>query len=298
MSLGHQGEYISDRIYDVLERILPKEQDFKFRMNFQSGTLSDFYFRDRHLGVNEDEYQRLVIRNMYLDKYPEDIVLVMPEGESLVQEGINLLCQTWDFLPNDLLSLTRRLSPDLVFLLPYKGSYRIVASAVAFPSKWDPKEKIGRMIEESHSVVPHLNENLGKNIIARLNAMKESETVYRYNLGLSPIGTLNQHPKRNVPSFKEKLSRDRLFTRFFLRIEEQALTKLPHGLLFGIQVHTFESLDLFNVEKNVNKAKSIYNGLQHWLDTMPQDVAEYKGIDSESKKMILEQIDKTLKIVG
>jgi hypothetical protein len=93
----------------------------------------------------------------------------------------------------------------------------------------------------------------------------------RANWGLSRSGELNQNPWRRLPRLETGLDP----AGIFIRIERQALVRLPEvdGVLFGIRILTMP-LSQF-VQDPVART-----GLLRALSTMPDKVAEYKGIQA------------------
>jgi hypothetical protein len=98
----------------------------------------------------------------------------------------------------------------------------------------------------------------------------------RSNWGLSRSPELNQHPSRNTPRLDETVTLDQVH----FRLEEQSLTALPatNGILFGIRVR--------NVALSSYRNSSEGERLANALETMPEAIAEYKGLTRARKQII------------
>lgn len=166
--------------------------------------------------------------------------------------------------------------PDWLILRREEGAARLVAGCVCFPSSWSLEEKIARPIEEIHGVVPGLNASVGKQIGTFLDRIKPGVSWTRSNWGLSRSAAWNQHPSRKTPRLDETVA----LNEVFFRVEEQSLVSLPrtNGILFGIRLKVFP---LEGYERTKDGSKLI----QH-LQTMPEPMAQYKGLSSARSRII------------
>ena len=136
---------------------------------------------------------------------------------------------------------------------------------------------MGRPLDWIHQVVPGLNQHLGQPIDAFLRRMAPGISWLRANWGLSRSPELNQHPHRNLPRLDASVRPDEVW----LRVEHQALVALPRsgGILFGIRV-VVHPLD------EIRRTPAAANGLRRALETMPEDMAVYKGIAPARESLI------------
>lgn len=173
--------------------------------------------------------------------------------------------------------LGRVFEPDLLFLTPLDGEFRLVAGCVCFPSSWSLEEKVGRTLGEIHSPVPGLNAQLAAPITQFLHRLAPGIAWCRENWGLSASPEPNQHPSMRIP----RLTADATLEGTWLRVERQALVALPRsgGVCFGIRV---ESHPLTVVMADVPARE----GLRRALETMPAEMADYKGISAARARLI------------
>jgi hypothetical protein len=160
--------------------------------------------------------------------------------------------------------------PDFLLLkLDDDGRIRLHAGCVCFPSSWKLTDKIGRPLEEIHEPVPTLNPSIGGSIASFLSRLRPGSTWTRANWGMARSPELNLHPDRDMPRLVLPLKIEEVW----VRIENQALVSLPSskGILFGIRLEIV-SLEQFRSEPIALK------GLQRALRTMPESIAEYKGL--------------------
>lgn len=131
-------------------------------------------------------------------------------------------------------------------------------------------------MDEIHGVVPSLNVELGRQIATFLARLKPGVTWMRSNWGLSRSSELNQHPSRNTPRLDETATLDQVY----FRLEEQSLTALPatNGILFGIRVRNVALSSYGNTSEGERLANA--------LETMPEAIAEYKGLTRARKQII------------
>lgn len=252
--------------------------DYEFRMGIRRGEPAEFF---RASALHESI---LTERRHWLAETPEAYMGVLPGGAALIDEAIAFFGE-WGTLsgaelqfvsgaPEPLRRLQRlgeRIEADLLFLAPGKsGQMEMLAGCVCFPSSWPPAEKFGRPMAEIHSPAPGLNSSLGSQIDTFLSRLRPGPAWLRSNWGLSASAELNQHPDRSLPRLTPELRLDQIW----LRVERQALVLLPAsgGMLFALQIEN-ESLDLLKGE-----APEAALRLVHALETMPEEIARYKGI--------------------
>ena len=88
---------------------------------------------------------------------------------------------------------------------------------------------------------------------------------------------MNQHPDRQIPCLDASAG----LGEVWLRVEWQALISLPQSgcILFGIRVEVFPQADV--------KVDSIArDGLKRALESMPEPIAEYKGLSTARTRII------------
>jgi Protein of unknown function (DUF3445) len=172
-------------------------------------------------------------------------------------------------------SLTRNIGP-------HTGAGFCFAGAIAqwtdrrwrcclLPSSWALPEKIGRTLHETHAPVPDLNPQLGERIRTALDRLPLGAAWERENWGLSRSCERDQHPDRILRRLDETVEPDELW----LRVERQVLYRLPQtgGILFGIRVEIIPWHEIVQSE-------GARAGLRRSLETMPAEIASYKGLST------------------
>ena len=259
------------------------EGDHRFSMRFQRGGVAEFFApTEHHAGL-------IAERRRWLAESSENYSVLLPEGEPLLEEMIELV-RTWpQVLPRPEAStawdrcrtLGETLEPDFLLLkADVGGAFRLLGGCVCFPSSWSLAEKIGRPLDVIHNVVPGLNAALGSQINSFLAGMKPGIAWLRANWGLSRSPELNQHPSRNLP----KLDATASLSEVWLRVERQALAVLPRhrGVLFGIRIETYDLAEM--------RLAGVVKGLARALRTMPEAMAQYKNL-ALAKERILSLIE-------
>jgi hypothetical protein len=170
-------------------------------------------------------------------------------------------------------------APDFLLLRrePTTEKFRFVGGAVCFPSAWDPANKLGRTLAEIHAPAPTLNATLGERIERFLRGLRPGEVFERENWGLSAAPDLRYHPALERPRFGAAA---RLEDVWF-RLEEQALVLLPGGLdlVFLIHVRVWPVPEVLALP-------GLRPGLIQALRSMPEAIAEYKGLGAVRNDLI------------
>jgi hypothetical protein len=159
--------------------------------------------------------------------------------------------------------------PDFVLL---DEDLRVQAGCVCSPSFWSLPEKLGQPIDLVHAPVPGLNMELGAKIRTFLDKLKPNEVWERWNWGLAATPELNCHPAMQRPRLTESATLD---TTWF-RVEHQALVRLrkTQTILFGIRVM------VSTLREEMEAAPEFALALRQQLQTMPESVADYKGLST------------------
>ena len=107
----------------------------------------------------------------------------------------------------------------------------------------------------------------------------------RENWGLTRSPELNYHPKLGRARLGESVSA----AEVFLRIEHQAFVHLPHGIVLAVRIEPICVTELAHEPE-------VLAGLLGNLESMPPEVAEYKGLSAGIGRVcgILREISETL----
>jgi hypothetical protein len=153
----------------------------------------------------------------------------------------------------------------------------VQGGVVCFPSSWALREKLGRTLDFTHSVVPDLNAQLAPRIQKALAQLAPGAAWERENWGLSRDAERNHFVGRPRRRLDASVAADEVW----LRIERQVLMKLPGtgGILFGIR------LEIVPWPKVVADPE-VVDGLKRAVSSMSDEAARYKGLQ-EAREVIL-----------
>ena len=147
---------------------------------------------------------------------------------------------------------------------------------VAFPSAWDPQEKVGQNFSEVHQPVAN-NTALLRSHRPVMNALFHKGPFVRFVWGLSANGRLGQHPLEAETSLPRDILRSpaKLAAALFFRTERQVSIPLPTfgRCLFTVRVAT-QPLEaaLCNDERRRTFAAA--------LASMDEELLAYKGLSA------------------
>lgn len=220
-------------------------------------------------------------RREWLDRAPELCVVSSNAGERLANEAWNQAVE-WGLVKDEpersIEGLGRRWEADFIFL--DAETFRLAGGCVCFPSSWSLQESVGRSLEEVHDLVPGLNPAIGDKIRRFLERLAPGQAFLRENWGMTRTGHLNYHPSLG----RERLDETVSLGEVFLRIEHQVFSRLPTGVMMGVRI---EPVSLENL---IERSPETARRLRRQLETMPTEVAVYKGLDRAIDR-IVELID-------
>ena len=253
--------------------------DYRFQLRFKRGEPADFFARTPGYATVLAERQR------WLRREPETYAALLPPGEALLEEAVELAGNCHGFAPpisttvwQKCLALGEFWEADYLLLKgDAGGEIRLYGGCLCFPSSWRLSDKLGKPIEFIHGPVPGLNASIGAAIHKFLTNLKPGAASLRHNWGLARSAELNQHPDRALPRLDATVGANEVW----LRVEHQALVALPKtgGILFGIRV----------VNHALNEVKADPVTAAHLcraLETMPEEMARYKGLASARERIL------------
>ena len=150
------------------------------------------------------------------------------------------------------------LQEDFVILKHHEDTLRTEYLSVCFPSRWDPREKLGLDFAAIHAPVAD-NQTLiaaGPNIMT-MAFMKQP--MLRHVWLIVPAASLDQHPKKNQAWWSETLADPSpLLPRLFFRIERQTTWPLPHlqRAVFFIRLMMSPLVDVLRILSPVRPERS------------------------------------------
>jgi dimethylamine monooxygenase subunit A len=240
--------------------------EFRWHLGLRPGDARAFF------APTTDHASILAERAHWLSESPEEYALLTSRGEPLLTEAVEF-ARNWGamFEGDSLLALGRAWEPDFVLLSLDEDAPVVEGGAVCFPTSWSLREKLGRTLMETHGPVPRLNAELATRISTALRKLAPGAAWERDNWGLVRTAELNRHPRMQRP----RLEATETPGQVWLRTEHQLLFKLPRtgGILFGIRVGHLPLRELL--------ADPIArDALRGALESMPDDAADYKGLQA------------------
>lgn len=180
--------------------------------------------------------------------------------------------------------LAATLQEDFVILKQDGDTLRTEYLSVCFPSRWDPREKLGLDFAAIHAPVAD-NQALiaaGQRIMT-MAFMKQP--MLRYVWLIVPSASLGQHPEKNEAWWTEAL-RDMspLLSNLYFRVERQTTWPLPHlqRAVFFIRVMMSPLVDVLNAAPGRAAA------LAASLLSMTPEVVAYRGMTDAMPRLLAE----------
>jgi len=275
-----------------------------FTIGLKPLDLNDWIDVDGKLLAYLDEKDRLAAR------VPQDIFGALPGSEAAQGEVLTLL---GDHLPQHFPNIYMRLGPqidvvpafrrarlddpltpplliaagmvqeDLVILQKRDDGWTVTAGALAFPSSWRLRDKLGRPMHEVHGPVPGFNAGTrNAAMIERMfDNLKPELPVMRWNWSLYGDAELH-HPEPGNAG--RRFGTGEIAENVFLRLERQTLRKLPDSgaILFTIRIY----IDPFEALESHEDGPAIANALITQIHDLSPEQLEYKGMTADREALI------------
>ena len=263
----------------TLAELFP-DGDYRFQLRFERGEPSDFF------APTAGHEALIVERRRWLGAEPQSYAALLPSGEVLLDEAAELASVWNGFAPppnaatrwQKCVALGEFWEADYLLLrCDPDDQIRLHGGCLCFPSSWRLVEKMGKPIEFIHGPVPGLNQSIGQGIHRFLAALKPGVASLRHNWGLARSPELNHHPDRALPRLDATVNANEVW----LRVEHQALVALPksNGILFGIRVVNHSLAEVKNDAVAVTRLCKV-------LETMPEEMARYKGLATARERIV------------
>jgi dimethylamine monooxygenase subunit A len=176
------------------------------------------------------------------------------------------------------------LQEDFVILKNENDTLCTEYLSVCFPSRWDPREKLGLDFAAIHAPVAdnQMLQAAGPSIMA-MAFMKQP--MLRHVWLIVPSASLAQHPEQNDYSWARTLADSSpLLPRLFFRVERQTTWPLPHlyRAVFFIRVMMCSLTDI--LRKEPKRAAQ----LLETLASMTPAIIAYRGMTEAMPRMLTE----------
>jgi hypothetical protein len=141
--------------------------------------------------------------------------------------------------------------------------YRLIGAAVAWPTDWQPKDKMGLPLAAMHAPIQGYAEQLASGVDHFMSRLKPGRIFGRCNWFIAPTGAMRWIAGSPEDDFAG-VDRTNAGERLFVRSERQTLRRLPEtgAILFTIGVYTtpLASLSDANVAMLADAVGSLIDG--------------------------------------
>jgi dimethylamine monooxygenase subunit A len=168
----------------------------------------------------------------------------------------------------------RLVQEDLVIMLPPdpqegKKGWWLAAASVAFPSRWNLKEKFGNPMSEIHSPVPFYDKYLEDPVNKFFDFMPTERIFSRRNWSVHDTPTLFQDGREDKNS--SVINPENAGEKLWLRVERQTLRKISKtgAILFTIRIHLRKLQEIAVIEGVAKRLASA-------LKVLPSEMQAYK----------------------
>lgn len=214
--------------------------------------------------LSEEEWLQpdpdLAVRCQGFADWPQGVQLT-PEAESPGAELTRML-GVEGALPEaavsaheDMCLLTRRADDE---------PYRLIGAAVAWPSDWHPKDKIGLPLRALHAPIAGYEEQLASGVDRFMETLKPGAIYGRCNWFIAATGARRWIEQRPAHEAFAHVTADNAGETLFVRSERQSLRRLPEtgAILFtiGIYVEPLAALSRANIAMLTQATQSLVSG--------------------------------------
>jgi dimethylamine monooxygenase subunit A len=184
------------------------------------------------------------------------------------------------------------LQEDFVILKQNEDTLRTEYLSVCFPSRWDPREKLGLDFAAIHAPVAD-NQMLQAAGPSMMTMAFMKQPMLRHVWLIVPAASLDQHPEKNQAWWSEALADPSpLLPRLFFRIERQTTWPLPHlqRAVFFIRLMMSSLVDVLSVraEAVVASVHGRAAELAASLRSMTPAIVAYRGMTDALPRLLTE----------
>lgn len=226
----------------------------------------------------------LAARKAAFASNPEAIQLA-PEADAPGQElaamlGVSgALPEVAETQHEDMCLLTRQ---------PDEGIYRLVGAAVAYPTDWHPKDKLGLPLAAMHAPIQGYQEQLSSGVDHFMAKLKPGKIFGRCNWFIAPTPHLRWIAEGTPDAAFGHVDVANAGETLFVRSERQTLRRLPDtgAIVFtiGVYVASLGSLSLANIVMLASAMRSLVNGegdrrgSPYYADALIRYAANYQEV--------------------
>ncbi len=152
----------------------------------------------------------------------------------------------------------------LLQLHPGEEQYRLIGAAVAWPSDWHPKDKIGLPLRALHAPIQGYEEQLATGVDRFMATLKPGAIYGRCNWFIAATGKRRWIERRPPAEAFAHVTAENAGETLFVRSERQTLRRLQQtgAILFtiGIYVEPLGALDAANIDMLARATQSLVAG--------------------------------------
>ncbi len=208
---------------------------------------------DTWIEISDSYEEEIALKHHLVETKCDEVFLHLPLGDAGSREVLDMLIEhlervfpdRWpnpisvDSSMHPLLAASLLVQEDLCVMTQVGQEWVLSAASVCFPSRWDPRDKIGKSLLGIHDPVPHYEEKIGvatQNIFDKLTV---DRPISRVNWTVMDSKDLHQPVAVRDPDAIAVNSENISDTLYFRR-ERQTLRKLPLSgdILFTIRTYT------------------------------------------------------------
>lgn len=147
---------------------------------------------------------------------------------------------------------------------PGEDIYRLVGAAVAYPTDWHPKDKMGLPLAAMHAPIQGYQEQLASGVDYFMAKLKPGKIFGRCNWFIAPTPQLRWIADSTPEVAFGHINAANASETLFVRSERQTLRRLPEtgAILFtiGVYVAPLGSLSSANITMLASAMRSLVNG--------------------------------------
>lgn len=155
---------------------------------------------------------------------------------------------------------------DMCLLQRFEGEdhYRLIGAAVAWPTDWHPKEKLGLPLRALHAPIAGYEEQLASGVDRFMDTLRDGLIYGRCNWFVAPTGERRWIAEGEPQLQFAHVTAQNAGETLWIRSERQTLRRLPEtgAILFtiGVYVAPFAALTPVNLAAMATSVQTLVNG--------------------------------------
>lgn len=172
-----------------------------------------------------------------------------------------------------LLTLARLVQEDMTILRPSPEGFRLVAGFVAFPTRWNLSDKIGKVLRDIHEPVPGYDDKLARPMDRLFEGLTDDRLLARANYSLMDDPTLFQPGGHFKSGAGAALTAETIGQEMWFRVERQTLRRLPgsESIVFTVRIHQARLEEVVTTPERAADLRAA-------TEAMPEPMQRYKSL--------------------